>query len=96
MLTSRPQADMLKATKGSVLTFTYMRVQIDRFEEDGWAVLLLYPDGHRSFDAPRELLPAGATAGDDFEVRFEYDRAETERLAEENRRLMDELLGYER
>jgi hypothetical protein len=35
MLTSRPQADMLKATKGSVLTFTYMRVQIDRFEEDG-------------------------------------------------------------
>jgi len=72
-----------------------MRVQIDRFEDDGWAVLLLYPDGKRSFDAPRELLPAGASPGDVFELRFEHDRAETERLAEENRRLMDELLGEE-
>jgi hypothetical protein len=72
-----------------------MRVQIDRFEDNGWAVLLLYPDGRRSFDAPRELLPAGASPGDVFEVRFENDRTETERLAEENRRLMDELLGEE-
>ena len=78
-----------------MLTFTYMRVQIDRFEDDGWAVLLLYPDGRRSFDAPRELLPEGASAGDVFEIRFEHDRSETERLARENRRLMDELLGEE-
>jgi len=70
-----------------------MRVQIDRFEDNGWVVLLLYPDGKRSFDVPRELLPAGASVGDVFEVRFEYDAAETERLAEENRRLLDELLG---
>jgi DUF3006 family protein len=73
-----------------------MRVQIDRFEDDGWAVLLLYPDGKRSFDAPRGLLPEGASPGEVFEVRFEHDRAETGRLAEENRRLMDELLGEER
>ena len=88
---------MLKGANGAVLTatITYMRVQIDRFEDNGWAVLLLYPDGKRSFDAPRELLPAGASPGDVFEVRFEHDRAETERLAEENRRLMDELLGEE-
>jgi hypothetical protein len=72
-----------------------VRVQIDRFEDNGWAVLLLYPDGRRSFDAPRELLPEGASPGDVLEVRFEHDRAETERLAEENRRLMDELLGEE-
>ena len=71
------------------------RVQIDRFEDDGWAVLLLYPDGRRSFDAPRELLPEGASPGDVFEVRFEHVRRETERLAAENRRLMDELLGGE-
>lgn len=70
-----------------------MRVQIDRFEDGGWAVLLLYPDGGRSFDAPRELLPAGASEGDVFEVGFELDRAETRRLAGENRRLLDELLG---
>jgi Protein of unknown function (DUF3006) len=72
-----------------------VRVQIDRFEDNGWAVLLLYPDGKRSFDAPRELLPAGASPGDVFELRFEHDRAETERLANENRRLLDELLKRE-
>jgi hypothetical protein len=72
-----------------------VRVQIDRFEDNGWAVLLLYPDGRRSFDAPRELLPAGASPGDVFEVCFEHDREETERLAGENRRLLDELLGDE-
>lgn len=72
-----------------------MRVQIDRFEDNGWAVLLLYPDGKRNFDAPRELLPADASPGDVFEVRFEHDREESERLAEENRRLMNELLGKE-
>jgi hypothetical protein len=73
-----------------------MRVQIDRFEDNGWALLLVYPDGKRSFDAPRELLPEEASPGDVFEVRFEHDREETERLAEENRRLLDELLGEER
>ena len=72
-----------------------MRVQIDRFEDGGWAVLLLYPDGKRSFDAPRELLPAGASPGDVFELRFDHDRAETERLVSENRRLHDELLRRE-
>ena len=72
-----------------------MRVQIDRFEDGGWAVLLLYPDDKRSFDAPRELLPAGSSPGDVFELRFEYDRAETERLASENRQLLDELLKRE-
>jgi hypothetical protein len=87
---------VLKAAYGSMLTarITYMRVQIDRFE-DGWAVLLLYPDGQRSFDAPREVLPEGASQGDIFEVRLEHDRAETEQLARENRRLMDQLLGEE-
>jgi hypothetical protein len=72
-----------------------MRVQIDRLEDNGWAVLLLYPDGERSFDAPRELLPEEASPGDVFEVSFEHDRAETERLAGENRRLLDELLEEE-
>ena len=57
------------------------------------AVLLLYPEGRRSFDVPRELLPQEARPGDVFEVRFLHDAGETERMAEENRRLMDELLG---
>jgi hypothetical protein len=53
--------------------------------------LLLYPDGERSFAAPRELLPAEASPHDVFELRFEHDAVETERLAGENRRLLDEL-----
>jgi hypothetical protein len=84
-----------KRPTGRVLTYTYMRVQIDRFEDNGWAVLLPYPDGRTTFDVPRELLPEEVSAGDVFEIRFEYDREETLRIAEENRRLLDELLGGE-
>ena len=72
-----------------------MRVQIDRFEDNGWAVLLPYPEGRRSFDVPREFLPEDVSAGDVFDVRFEFDRDETLLIAEENRRLLDELLGGE-
>jgi hypothetical protein len=57
------------------------------------AVLLLYPEGRRSFDVPRELLPQEARPGDVFEINFVHDRQETERMAAENKRLMDELLG---
>lgn len=57
------------------------------------AVLLLFPEGRRSFDVPRELLPSEASPGDVFEVRFSHDVGETERMAEDNRRLMDELMG---
>ena len=70
-----------------------MRVQLDRFEDNGMAVLLLYPHGRESFDVPRELLPKDARAGDVFEVSFARDRRETERAAAENERLLDELLG---
>ncbi len=72
-----------------------MRVQIDRFEDNRWAVLLPYPDGRRSFDVPRELLPEEVSAGDVFEISFEFDREETVRVAEENRRLLDDPLGGE-
>jgi hypothetical protein len=40
-----------------------MRVQLDRFEDNGMAVLLLYPHGKASFDVPQELLPKDARAG---------------------------------
>jgi hypothetical protein len=54
-----------------------------------------YPDGRRGFDVPRELLPEEVSAGDVFEIRFEFDEGETLRIAEENRRLLDDLLGGE-
>ncbi len=69
-----------------------MRVQLDRFEDNDFAVLLPYPDGKQSFDVPRQALPQDAAPGDVFMVRFEHDREETSRMEKENRRLMDELL----
>jgi hypothetical protein len=70
-----------------------MRVQLDRFEDNGMAVLLLYPHGKESFDVPRELLPEDARAGDVFEVGIARDWRETERMAAENESLLNELLG---
>jgi hypothetical protein len=72
-----------------------MRVQIARFQDDGWAVLLLYPEGARSFDASRELSPEGAAPEDVFERASSGIRRRPSGLARENRRLMDELLGGE-
>ena len=54
---------------------------------------MLYPEGRRSFDVSREPLPQEAKAGDVFEVSFVHDQQDTGRMAAENRRLLDELLG---
>jgi hypothetical protein len=72
-----------------------MRVQLDRFEDNDMAVLLLYPHGRESFDVPRELLPGVARAGDVFEVSFTRDWRETEWMATENENLLDEPLGWD-
>ncbi|CAN5887459.1 hypothetical protein BH23ACT11_BH23ACT11_18330 [soil metagenome] len=69
-----------------------MRVQLDRFEDNGWAVLLPYPTGDRTFDVPRDALPKDAAPGDVFKIEFEPEPEETARLAEENRHLMNEIL----
>lgn len=70
-------------------------MQLNRFEDNGIAVLLLYPEGRQSFDMPRELLPEDPRAGDALEVRFARDREETKRIAAENKRLLDDLLERE-
>ena len=72
-----------------------MRVQLNRFEYNGMVALLLNPEGRQSFDMPRELLPEDARAGDALEVRFARYREETKRIAAENERLLDDLLGRE-
>ena len=56
-------------------------------------MVLPYPDGRRGFEVPRAFFPDGASAGDVFDVRVERDAVETERLAEENRRLLGGLTG---
>ena len=70
-------------------------MQVNMFEDNAMAVLLLYPDGRRSFDVLRELLAENTQPGDVFEVGFSHDLEETERMAEENKRLWDELLGWD-
>ena len=70
-------------------------MQLNRFEDNGIAVLLFYPEGRQSFDMPRELLPEDARAGDAFDARFARDREATERMAVENKRLLDDLLERE-
>jgi len=70
-----------------------MQVQLDRLEDNGMAVLLLYPHGRESFDVRRELLPKDARVGGVFEVSFAHDRRETDRVAAVNQRILDELLG---
>ena len=70
-----------------------MRVQLDRFEDNGMAVLLLYPHGRESFDVPRELLPGNVRTRDVLGVSFARDWRETERMAAENESLLNELLG---
>ena len=82
---------LLGAGSGNI--FADMQVQIDSFEDNGMALLLIYPGGRRAFDVPSELLPDGSRAGDVFEVRFVRDADETRRSEAENRRLTDELLG---
>jgi hypothetical protein len=72
-----------------------MCVQVNRFEDNAMAVLLLYPDGRRSFAVLRELLAENTQPSDVFEVGFSHDLEETERMAEENKRLWDELLGWD-
>ncbi len=66
---------------------------MDRFEDNGMAVLLLYSYGRETFDVPRELLREDARAGDFFEVSFACYRWKTEQVGAENERLLDELLG---
>jgi Protein of unknown function (DUF3006) len=72
-----------------------MRVQLNRFEDNVMVVLLANLEGWQSFDMPRELLPEDAWAGDAFDARFARDREETERMAVENKRLLDDLLERE-
>ena len=57
------------------------------------AVLLIFPEGRQSFVVPRELLPEDARVGNGSKALFAHAREETRRMAAENRRLLDNLLG---
>jgi hypothetical protein len=69
-----------------------MHEQIDRFEDNGRAMLLPYPGDGRSFKVPRVMLQEAVSAKVVCEARFEHDRGETEPIVREDRR----SLGDER
>ncbi|HZB81399.1 MAG TPA: hypothetical protein VE288_00950 [Rubrobacteraceae bacterium] len=50
-------------------------------EANGIAMLPLYPEGRRTLDVPRELLPREAQLGDVSEVSFAHDQQATEWMA---------------
>ena len=64
-------------------------MQLDSFEDNGTAILSLYPEGRQGFGVPRKLLLEDARAGGVLEASLAHDR-------EENRRLLDGLLGRDR
>jgi hypothetical protein len=70
-----------------------MRIQlsIDRFEGKRKEIAVLLTDDRRQINVPRDLLPAGAKAGDVLSLTIERDQAATERLKAETQKLQDEL-----
>ena len=64
-------------------------MQLDSFEDNGTAILSLYLEGRQGFGVPRKLLLEDARAGGVLEASLAHDR-------EENRRLLDGLLGRDR
>ena len=70
-----------------------MRLQVDRVEDSGMAILLLYPEGRQSIGVPRELLPKDARAGEVLEAGFAYAPLASARPLHRHKRLLDDLLG---
>jgi hypothetical protein len=52
------------------------RYILERFEDNGWAVLEV--DANRSFPVPRAWLPKGVREGDALQARFEGGVEESE------------------
>lgn len=64
---------------------------IDRFEGDSRQIAVLVDDQDRTIDFPRDLLPEGSRAGDVIAFTLARDADATTRIAEETRKLQDEL-----
>jgi Protein of unknown function (DUF3006) len=66
-------------------------LSIDRFEGPHKEIAVLVFDDGRSFNIPRALLPKDAKAGDVVRLTLERDPAATARIADETRKVRDEL-----
>ena len=69
------------------------RVALDRFEDgrDGAKLAVLVTDDGRSIVVPRDLLPAGASAGATLRLDLTLDPEATADVARETRAIRDDL-----
>jgi hypothetical protein len=68
-----------------------IRAEIDRIEDNEWAVLLVGDKGQTQVDVPLALLPEGATDGDHLRITIAIDRESREGTARRVKRLQDKL-----
>jgi hypothetical protein len=68
-----------------------IRLSIDRFEGDEKQIAVLLAEDGTAINFPKALLPKGAKAGDLLTLRIERDAAGTRKLAEQTRKVQDEL-----
>ncbi len=66
-------------------------LSLDRFEGKNKAIAVLVTDDGLTISIPRSLLPPGAKAGDVLAMTLEPDTEATRKLAEETRKLQQDL-----
>lgn len=67
------------------------RLSLDRFEGKGKSIAVLLTDDDETINLPRSLLPADARPGDVLTLSLQRDDEATRALAEETRRIQQEL-----
>ena len=68
-----------------------IRLSIDRFEGDKKQIAVLLAEDGTAINFPKALLPKGAKAGDLLTLQIERDAEATRKLAEDTRKVQDQL-----
>ncbi|MDR3620035.1 MAG: DUF3006 domain-containing protein [Paludisphaera borealis] len=68
-----------------------IHLSVDRFEGDDKSIAVLVTDDGATINVPKALLPPGAKAGDVLTMTLERDEAATKKLADDTRKVQDEL-----
>jgi hypothetical protein len=68
-----------------------LRLSIDRFEGDRKRIAVLLAEDGTTINFPRALLPKGSRAGDLLTLQIERDVAATRKLAQDTRKVQDQL-----
>ena len=68
-----------------------VQLSVDRFEGRDKSIAVLVSDEGASVDVPRAWLPDGVAPGDLLDVTFRRDEAATRKLADDTRKIQDEL-----